>query len=255
MIAGKIDERELARQLEKMATAFGEENEAAICRWGVATCRDLVKRTQAWGDDTKAKENQQNAMMKDAARSIFFVDDAILERKIKQKKLTGLQIKGELVLFTPNRNLSTPQEVNDFIDLNRTTRKGRVPRMKPAIKGIASGKTLLVALRIRYRRAGKAKGGWIGAGISIGSKQKKGSRITIGKKFVSYAHKFKIGGTSRLRRSVWTPAGDIINNVAHVSTEHVLKKSDAKNAINEGARSSISQYENAMQKRLNRQSK
>lgn len=100
------------------------------------------------------------------------------------------------------------------------------------------------------RRIGKAKGGWIGAGVAIGAKAKSGSRITIGKNIANYAHKFKSGGTASIKRSVWHPFGKITNNVAHVSTDYVLKKSDAKNAITYGALKTIKWYEKAIRAKL-----
>lgn len=254
MVSAKIDTRQLERQLLRVSSDFGDANESAIARWGVATCRDLVQSTQAW--DTKessAKEKQQNAILKDGNRAIYAISrNNKLVRRIKQRSLTGLVIDGELALFTPSRNLTTPQEVNDFIDLNRTTRKGRVPRLNSQSKGIAPATVFNAAMKIRFRRAGVAKGGWIGAGIAIGKKQSKGSRITIGKNVASYAHKFKSGGTASMTRSVWSPVGKIINNVAHVSTEHVLKTRDARNAINEGGKLTIKWYEKAMAAKLKR---
>jgi hypothetical protein len=252
VIQPQIDTKGIERQLMAMANDFGESNESAICRWGVAVARDLVKRTQAWGDDTDAKKKQENAIMKDMNRAVFSVSKPSYVNGVSKGKLSGLVINGELVTFTPDRILKTAKEVNDFIDLNRTDRRGRVPRMKSNMKGIASTKSVNAALKIRFRRAGVAKGGWIGAGISIGSKQRKGSRITIGKNVASYAHKFKSGGTSSLSRSVWTPIGMITNNVAHVSSEHVLKKSDATNAINQGGRMTLEWYKNAMDRKLKR---
>jgi hypothetical protein len=255
VISTKIDTKGLERQIMSMAKDFGESNEAAIARWGVATCRDLVERTQAWGDGTAAKKKQENAILKDANRAVYSVSKRKLVQKVNQKGLTGLVINGELALFTPSRNLTTPQEVNDFIDLNRTTRKGRVPRLNSQSKGITPKTVLKEAMKIRKRRAGIAKGGWIGAGKAIGAKQRKGRRITIGKNFASYAHKFQSGGTASMTRSVWHPVGKITNKVAYVSTEHVLKASDARNAINEGGRKTIVWYETALAAKLKRRNR
>jgi hypothetical protein len=239
-----------------MAKDFGESNEAAIARWGVATCRDLVQRTQAWGDGTAAKKKQENAILKDANRAVYSISrNNKLVRRIKQRSLTGLVIDGELALFTPSRNLTTPQEVNDFIDLNRTTRKGRVPRLNSQSKGITPATVFNQALKIRKKRSGIAKGGWIGAGIAIGKKQRKGSRITIGKNFANYAHKFQSGGTASMTRSVWNPVGKITNNVAYVSTEHVLKASDSRKAINEGGKLTIKWYEKSLAAKLKRRNR
>ena len=253
MISAKVDTRELGKQLNRLGADFGDTNEAAIARWGVATCRRLVTTTQAWGSGKDAKKKQHGAILKDANRAIYSISrNNKLVRRIKQRAVTGLVIGGELALFTPRRNLITPEEVNDFIDINRTTRKGRVPHLNSQSKGIAPATVVNAALRTRYKRAGIAKGGWIGAGISIGKNQRKGARITIGKNVASYAHKYKGGGTSRMKRSIWHPAGDIINNVSHVSNEHVLKRSDSKKAIMDGGKNTIKWYEKAIESKMKR---
>ena len=252
MISSSIDTRELGRNLARMAADFGDTNEAAIARWGVATCRKLIVASQSWGDGKDAKKKQEDAILKDANRAVYVISrNNKLVRKIKQRSLTGLIIDGELALFTPSRNLGTPEEVNAFIEANRNKR-GRVKRLNSQSKGIAPATAFNAAIRMRKKRAGVAKGGWIGAGISIGKKQRKGSRITIGKNVAGYAHKFKSGGTSSISRSVWLPQGDITNNVPYVSSEHVLKSSDAKKAINDGGKMTIKWYEKAIESKMRR---
>jgi len=255
MLTANADTLGIARQMRALAKVFGDSNESAICRWGVATCRDLTKRTQAWGDDTKAKEKQITAIKKDANKAVFVVDRKTYVNGVASGKLSGLVISGELVTFTPDRILKTPQEVVDFIDVNRTNRQGRVPTMKRNMKGITSRPSFNEAIRIKARKAGTAKGGWIGAGKAIGAKQRKGSKITISKDVAGYAHKFQTGGTATLQRDTWNPIGKIINNVSYVSTDYVLKASDASNAINTGGRMTIKWYESAMAAKLKRKAR
>jgi len=255
MLRASIDTLGIARQLKKIAGDFGDTNEAAIARWGVSVCRDLTKRTQAWGDDAKAKQKQIDAIRKDANRAVYSVTKQTYVNGVQSGKLSGLVVNGELVTFTPDRILKTPQEVVDFIDLNRTNRKNRVPTMKRNMKAIASAPNVNKAVTIKAKRAGKAKGGWIGAGKTIGAKQRKGSRITIGKGVAGYAHKFSSGGTAQLIRSTWNPIGKLINNVPYVGTDYVLKKSDAQDAINQGGRMTIKWYESAMAAKLKRKNK
>jgi hypothetical protein len=255
MIAAQIDTKGLERQLMSMAKDFGESNEAAVCRWGVATCRALVKGTQAWGDGTEAKKKQEESIKKDANRAVYSVSKAAYVNGVLSGKLSGLVINGELVTFTPDRILKTPDEINAFIDRKQTSKRNRVPTMKRNEKGIASSAVLTRALRIRFKNSGSAKGAWIGAGQTIASKQRKGARITIGKNVAGYAHKFKGGGTAQLTRSEWNPIGKITNNIPYVSTDYVLKKSDAIDAINQGGRMTIKWYQSAMAARLKRKRK
>lgn len=252
MIGARLDDRGLARQINRLAADFGESNESAIARWGVATCRRLIIANQSWGDGKDAKKKQEDAILKDANRAVYAISrNNKLVRRIKQRSLTGLVIDGELALFTPARNLTTPEEVNAFIELNRNS-KGRVRRLNSQSKGIAPATIFNAAVRIRKKRAGVAKGGWIGAGIAIGKKQRKGSRITIGKNVAGYAHKYKSGGQAAIKRSVWQPEGSITNNIPYVSTEHVLRSSDSIKAINDGGKLTIKWYEKAMQSKLKR---
>ena len=255
MISGSIDIRDLGRQIKAMSKDFGDSNESAVARWGVAACRILVKGTQVWGDDKQAKAKQEDAIKKDANRAIYSVSKAAYVNGVASGKLSGLVVNGELVTFTRERVLRTAQEVNSFIDRKKTGKNKRVYQVKRTERGITASSTMSKALRIRFKNAGKAKGGWVGAGKAIGAKQRKGSRITIGKNVAGYAHKFQTGGTATLKRDVWNPIGKLINNVAYVSTDYVLKKSDAANAINQGGRMTIKWYESAIAAKLKRKSK
>jgi hypothetical protein len=255
MIKTDIDTKGLERQIMSMAKDFGESNESAICRWGVATCRSLVKGTQAWGDDTEAKKKQEESIKKDANRAIYSVSKGTYVNGVASGKLSGLVINGQLVTFTPDRILKTPEEINAFIDRKQTSKRNRVPTMKRNERGITSSAAMTRALRIRYKNSGKAKGAWIGAGLAIGAKQRKGSRLTIGKNVAGYAHKFKGGGTAQLIASQWNPIGKITNNIPYVSTDYVLKKSDATDAINTGGRMTVKWYESAMAAKLKRKTK
>lgn len=242
--------KELERSLLKTAATFGEANETGIARWGVAVCRRLVTVTQAWGDGKDAKKKQENAMMKDANRAVFAVSKPNVVRMLQTGKMSGLIINGEFVKFDRHQLLRDAQAINDWIDLHRTDRKGRVPRLKPSLKGVCAESHLKAAMRIRYKRAGKAKGGWVGAGQEIARFQKKGSRITIGKNHASYSHKWKGGGRAVMRKDVWSPEGELINAYKHASNEHVLKKSDMDKAIADAARNTITWYEKALNGRL-----
>lgn len=255
MVTVHVNLRELESDLARTTAIFGEANQTGIARWGVAVARRLVTVTQAWGDGKDARKKQENAMLKDANRAIFSVSKPSVVKALASGKMTGLVINGELVRFARHQLLNSPQAINDWIDVHRTSRKGRVPRMKPSLKGVGSERNLQAAMRVRYKRAGKAKGGWIGAGKKIGAFQKTGSRITIGKNVASYAHKFDHGGRASMTTSIWTPAGTITNHYSHVSNEHVLKASDITKAIIEGGNKTLKWYEKTTQARLNRRSR
>lgn len=255
MISASVDLTELGKQMRSMSADFGDSNESAIARWGVSACRALIKGTQAWGAGKEAKKVQEDAIKKDANRAIYSVSKATYVNGVASGKLSGLVVNGELITFTPDRVLKTAEEVNAFIDRKKTGKNKRVYQVKRTERGITAASAMSKALRIRFKHAGTAKGGWVGAGKAIGAKQRKGSRITIGKDVAGYAHKFQTGGTATLQRDVWNPIGKIINNVAYVSTDYVLKKSDAADAINTGGRMTIKWYEHAIAAKLKRKAR
>lgn len=254
MISADVDLKELSNSIGWMAAQFGECNEAGIARWGVATGRRIIKETQVWGDGKQAKTTHENAMIRDVKRVAVVIQDPKLSRRVMKKTLTGLYIKGEQWKFTPQQNLTTPKGLNDWIDLHRSKKSGRPPKtgLKNGRKAVTTGKVVMSAMRQRFQRIGKAKGGWIGAGQAIGSHQKKGSRITIGKNVAGYAHKFKSGGTATMKRDVWSPEGTMVNNVRWATDPHVLRPGQAEKAVADAAKNTITWYEKALQGRLNR---
>jgi hypothetical protein len=250
VVKAELKTRDLESDLKKMAKSFGEVNHDMIARWGVSTCRDLVQSTEAWGTKTESKKRQQDAIWKDINRAVYviFPHDAI--KKLKKRKLARMRINGREVKFTPEQNLTSSKKVNEYVDLKRIGSKMRVPRLSPDEKGACTYEHRRTAAATRMRRIGKAKGGWIGAGIAIGAKAKMGSRITIGKGVAGYAHKFKSEGSASIAKSVWNPVGKVTNKVSYVSTDYVLKKSDAKKAILNGALKTIKWYKSAIRAKL-----
>jgi len=257
VISADVDLKAVQADLVAAAAAFGECNETGIARWGVAVARRLVKETQVWGDNAKAKTTHENAMVKDAKRVAIVIQDPKLVRQIEQKKLGGLTIKGEKWKFNPRQNLTTAQGLNDWIDLNRSSRSGRPPKkgLPKGVMCITTGKVVMAAMRQRFKRIGKAKGGWIGAGQAIGTHQKKGSRITIGKNVAGYAHKHKSTGSATMKRDTWSPEGTMVNSVRHASDPHVLKPGQTEKSIVDAARNTIIWYEKVLQGRLNKRRK
>ena len=254
MIDVDIDLKELERDLLKTAAMFGEANETGIARWGVAVCRRLVTETQVFGDGKAARIKHEDAMVKDAKRVAIIVQDPKFVQRVESKRLTGMRIKGKVWKFTPQQNLTTAQGLNDWIELNRTSRTGRPPKkgLPEGVICVTSGRVVMSAMKQRFKRIGKAKGGWIGAGQSISKFQKAGSRLTIGKNVANFAHKHKSGGAASMKKDIWNPEGKITNNIRHASDPHVLRAGQAEKAIIDGGKNTITWYEKAMQGRLNR---
>lgn len=257
MITADVDLKELANSLAWASAQFGECNETGIARWGVATDRRLIKETQVWGDGKQAKTTHENAMIRDVKRVAIIVQDPKLVRRVMKKSLTGLSANGKQWNFTPQQNLTTARGLNDWIDLHRSKKSGRPPKagLKPGVMCITTGKVAIASMRERFKRIGKAKGGWVGAGQAIGAHQKTGSRITIGKNVAGYAHKWKSGGSASMKRDVWSPEGTMINHVKHSNDPHVLKPGEVEKAIADAARNTIKWYKKALNGRLNRKRK
>lgn len=254
MITSQIDMKELERDLVKTAALFGEANETGIARWGVAIGRRVIKETQVWGDGKAAKTKHEDAMTRDVKRVAIVLQDPKLTRLVDRKKLGGLTVKGEKFTFNPRQNITTAKGLNDWIDLNRSKKSGRPPKqgLKNGTICVTTGKVVMQAMRERFKRIGKAKGGWIGAGQGIGVFQKIGSRLTIGKNVASYAHKFKSSGRASMKKDQWNPEGTMINSVPYSSDPHVLKHDQLQKAIIDGGKNTITWYEKSMQGRLNK---
>lgn len=238
MITAQIDTKALGRQIAAVARAFGEENEAAISRWGTATGRRLVIETQVFGDGKDAYEKQKKAILKDANRVIGVVKSA------REAKLVNAG-------FTRNRKiLKTPEQVNEWIENLRRGKKRRTVKIERKYKAVTTERVFNAAMKQRFRNIWKGKGGWIGAAIEISRFQKGPGRIVIGKNFAARAHKWKKGGDSRMRRSRWNPEGTMNNRYQHVSHDYVLNRNKIQKAVNDGGKNTLKYYEKRMEARL-----
>lgn len=238
MIGATIDTRSLGKQIANAARAFGEENEAAIARWGVSTARRLVIETQAFGDGKEAFDKQKKAILKDAQRVIGVVKDASETRLVN---------KG----FTRKRKiLRSAKAVNDFIDNLRRGKRKKPPKIDKKYKAVTSQRHFDSAMNARFRRIWKGKGGWIGAGMEIARYQRGKGRITIGKNFAGRAHKWKKGGNSKMRKSRWEPEGKLNNTYPHVAIDYVLNRSGMQKAVNDGGKNTLEWYNRTMAARL-----
>lgn len=252
MIGAHVDMKKLESDLKWMAAQFGECNETGIARWGVATCRRLAKETQVWGDGKEARIKQEKAIEKDAHRVAIVVSKPKFTKLIRAKKMTGITVNGVTYLFRPHQNITTEQHLNEWMELNRTGRDARPPKrgLPPGMMCVTTQQVYNAAMRKRKKRAGKAKGGWIGAGKGIGRFQRTGSRITIGKNVASYAHKWDMGGHASMVKAIWTPAGTMVNTYRHAGNDLVLRESQITESIADAAKNMITWYEKAMNGRL-----
>ena len=228
MISAKIDRPKLERSLKSAAKKFGETTKQAVVRWGVSTCRDLAVQTQVWGT-SKTRVKQEGAILSDALNCIYTRPNVGASNK---------------------RGLFTPQDVNDWIEINRTRRRARVAKLPISEKRVCTPEVLKAALKIRNARAGMAKGGWLGAGKSIAAKQTGMDRINIGKNFLSYAQKHGSKGNAKVGTSLFNPIAELHNGWAHTASKHVLSSRGRNEAIAFGLKKTLTWYKKSAKKAL-----
>lgn len=223
MISANIDRAKLEQSLKDFAKDFGETNAQAIVRWSVNACRELAFETQVWGK-TKTKAKQEGAIIADAYNVIN-----IVERVGKNKKA-----------------LHTPEEVNSWIEQNRTRRRARTAKLPISERRVCTRAIFNKAMRIRFQRAGMAKGGWLGAGQEIAKAQKGQDRINIGKNYLSYAQKHGHFGSAKKPMEGWSPFAEITNRVSYSGDKNVLTAAAPSRAFDWSLKKTIKWYRSAL---------
>lgn len=247
MFKASIDQARLERSLKRFAKDFGDTNAQAIARWGVQTCRELAAATQVWGR-SKTRGIQEGAIFGDSLNVLLVVD-----RLTSTGKGYRADNQGKTYYASRDKVLLDAQSVNDWIELNRTRRRGRTAVLPVQERKVCAANIHRKAMRVRYKNAGIAKGGWIGAGKDIARAQKGTDRINIGKNFLGYAHKHSRFGRSTHPRDGWNPFAFLTNTAAHVSSRHVLSPREADKAMTWGIRKTTNWYRQALKKQDQKQ--
>jgi hypothetical protein len=229
VVRADVDIPKLMRSLKAGAKAFGESSQQALVRWSIQTCRELAVETQAWGR-SKTKGKQEGAMFGDA--------------------LNVIAVRSSGQRMTKSRALHTAAEVNEWIEINRTRRRGRTAKLSRFEKKDVSEKVFRSAMRERYKRAGMAKGGWIGAGQVIARRQTGQERINIGRNFLGYTHKHSANGSARLSLNPFKPLSFLTNKASHVSSSHVLRPMAYQQSAIKALRPTINWYRKSLRNKL-----
>ena len=242
MIEAKFDMPKLEMSLKKASKAFGDSTQQAVARWSVQCGRELAGSTQVYGK-TGTRQKQNFAIEADARRVIFPVDSI---SPSKTGRSVRYKWQGKSGNWSQARWLKDESAVHDWIEQNRTRRRGRTAKLPFSELAICDKAIFAKALKTRFARSGMAKGGWIGAGKEAAKFQKGAQKITIGKNFLSYAHKHGGNGHARLRGgAVFQPIADLENRAPHVSSPHVLSKSEIGKAVGFGLRETLKWYRHA----------
>ncbi len=242
MLKADVDIAKLTRSLKAASKAFGETGAQAIVRWGVQCGRELATQTQAWGRTrygktkgtgatTWAKGAQEGAMLADAYNVISIVPTVGPRNK---------------------KGLRDSAAVNDWIELNRTRRRSRTAKIPISERKVCTEKVFKKAMKERFKRAGMAKGGWLGAGMAMAKHQRGAGRITIGKNYMSFAQKHSRFGSARAPMNSFSPVGHLTNSVKHVASSHVLSPTAIREASGWSLKATIKWYNKAISYNLNK---
>jgi hypothetical protein len=226
MVKVQIDEAQLLRSLKRAAKVFGDDSAQATIRWGVSTARELAKSTQAFGDGGKPEKMQRGAILKD--------------------------MRNTLTVTTRKGAEDNPKRVFEFMDGQHGRNTKRTKKMPPDMKLRITKEAFAAVIREKMKRAGMAKGGWIGAGNELARHQTGSGKFTIGAGFIRYAQKHSAFGKARAARSGFHPQSIITNSVRHSAWRRVMTDRRANSAIWWGLKKTIKWYEKAATKSLSK---
>lgn len=242
MLKAEIDRPKLEKSLKKFAKKFGETNAQALVRWSVNACRELAFETQVWGK-TQTRQKQEGAILADAYNVLLVVDQA--KPAGRSFRVTN---QGKTYSVAADKVLTSADDVNDWIEINRTRRRARTAVLPVTERKVVDAQIFKQAMRARFTRAGMAKGGWLGAGQQIASAQVGQDRINIGKNFLSYAQKHARFGDAKKPRAGFRPFCEITNRVAHSSDKNVLTAAAPARAFAWSLKKTVKWYSTALRK-------
>jgi hypothetical protein len=228
MIKAEVDMAKLQRSLRSAAKGFGESSKQAVIRWGVQTAREMAVETQVWGK-SKTKGKQEGAMLADALKVLVVIDGKRFRKSAKRRK----------------RELVTVEEISAWIDENQNPSTGRTRKLPIEERKEVTEDNFKKAMRARFKRAGMAKGGWLGAGQEIARAQTGQGRINIGRNFLGYAQKHSKFGSAKKPINPFKPITELRNTVRHSSASDVLGAGASQKAIIFGLRKTTQWYRKA----------
>jgi hypothetical protein len=232
VLTAKIDTATLRRSIKRAVKAVGETGEQATARWGVECCRGLAKQTQVWGSPSKIPPKQIGAIESDAKNVVMVINNPRPNDK---------------------RILKSARDVYDWVELNRTRRRGRTAKLDVRDKKICTQSVFDAACKMRIAKAGEAKGGWIRAGMEIASRYLTLDRVKIGKGFIPWAarHASRNIGTGTMKGG-WSPTAMLENIVRYSNDKNVLSLKLAQRAILWAGKNVLKRYEKVLENRLKR---
>lgn len=232
-----IDSRVDARKTRQWARKFGDTSNDALVRVSVIAAREAAVNTQVKG---KSKKKQVDAIIMGTRLNIVPVN-ARSFNKVAKSRRPSFKMSGRYVSLGQDQILRSASDVESFVERSRG-KNGRVQKLPPEKRAVAKQSDLTKALVQRKKRAGQAKGSWLGAGIRA-SRFTKGRGEKIGKNFIAWAQKHKNLGTAKFRRRMIGKSEMLlISKARHTAKPGIFSRADGKKAVATGWRKAATWY-------------
>lgn len=241
-LTAEFDRKKLEASLKKASSNFGDSTKQAVARWGVQSARQLAIVTQAFGQ-SGTRKIQINAIWASWIKCIEIVDPSYFAA-IKSGKIRRRQNKaGQWEAIDMEMVTEDPAKIDAYVQSQRD-RRGRIQSDRGR-KIITTKKAMKAAIKKRLENVGMAKGGFLGAGKEIASKQTGTQRINIGKNFMGYAQKHGGLGHARLVGAAIDSEAVLDNNAKHTAQKNVLDPRNANKAIDDALKKTVKWYNKA----------
>lgn len=238
----EFNEAEMIRKLKKLAKVYGDNQEQAVKRWGVQTCRDLAKYTQIFG--SKPKQHKQ-ALFKEALKVMYAHEGSA--KNSKGGKSISFTMNGKKRTASNSDYFRSVDEVLKWIEQNRTGKHKSTVKLPPSRKKVCSLALLKRSINQKYKRSsGLAKDGWLDAGEQISKRQRGNRPERIGASVMKFSRKpAKMGKAiedSRMMKSF----GILVNKAKYSSSKHVLSVANKKLAVKDGMDKTLNWYKKSI---------
>ena len=238
----EFNDAQMARKLKKLAKAYGDNQEQAVKRWGVQTCRDLAKYTQIFVSKPKF---HKDTLFKEALKVIYAHEGS--SKSSKTGRSVTFTMQGKRRSASTGDYLRSVPDVLSWIEQNRTGKHRRTVKLPPSRRKYCGITRLRKAINQKYKRtAGMAKDGWLDAGEQISKGQKGSSPNKIGASLMKFARKPAKLGYAREGSRMMKSFGELTNKLPYSSSKHVLSTANKKLAVRDGMNNTLKWYKRAI---------
>jgi len=257
MINATIDTKKLAYSVKYWSKEFGETNEVALAKLSAEVCRALAAKSQPYGTGMKARNKIVAAIAKDVRKSVRTVDNDYFNKLLSRER-RSVKWRGQWVQIPVDRLILHPSRLDSHVESLRKSTNGKVDG-RQITKGnllVAPEDVVRQVIEARAEKAGIAKGAWILAGRELTEMARRGpataaamKRQGIGPRYMGWAQKAAresgTRGFATMIKNLWSPKMDIKNKARHSGKPRILGSKQVKQAITNGFRKMIRNYEQA----------